>query len=353
MKIRDARSLHSAAQEALRVRVVKALTEGMRQTEAARVFHVARGTVNRWCRLREEGGARALKARKQGRPPVSRLAPREAARTVRWIVGRCPDQLWLPFALWTREAVQLLLKREFGLEVSVWTVGRYLKRWGLTPQKPLRRAFEQDPREVRRWLQREYPAIQRQAKRLGAEIHWGDEMGLRSDHQAGRTYGRRGQTPVVPGTGRRFRCNMISTITNRGKLLFMVFTQEFKAPVFLKFLKRLVRQVRRPIVLIVDRHPVHRSAVVSRWLARNKKRIRMFFLPSYSPELNPDELLNQDVKTNALGRRRPEDQWEMMYDVRGYLWGTQRRRDIVRAYFNEPHVHYAASSKLSPIRCSR
>jgi len=343
MKIVDARSLPSAAQEALRVRVVKAITEGMGQTEAARVFHVARGTVNRWCRLREERGARALKARKRGRPPVSRLAPHEAARTVRWIVGRCPDQLWLPFALWTREAVQLLLKREFDLEVSVWTVGRYLKRWGLTPQKPLRRAFEQDPQEVRRWLQSEYPAIQREAKRLGAEIHWGDEMGLRSDHQGGRTYGRRGQTPVVPGTGQRFRCNMISAVTNRGKLLFMVFTQEFKAPVFLKFLKRLVRQVRRPVVLIVDRHPVHRSAPVTRWLTRNKKRIRMFFLPSYSPELNPDELLNQDVKTNALGRRRPADRWEMMYDVRSYLWGTQRRRDIVRAYFNEPHVRYAAA----------
>lgn len=343
MKIRDARSLSSAAQEALRVRVVKAVLEGMSQVEAAGVFRVARGTVNRWCRLREEHGARVLKAKKRGRPPVSRLAPHEAARTVRWIVGRCPDQLWLPFALWTREAVQLLLKREFGLAVSVWTVGRYLKRWGLTPQKPLRRAFEQDAEEVRRWLRTEYPAIQREARRLGAEIYWGDEMGLRSDHQAGRSYGRRGQTPVVPGTGQRFRCNMISAITNRGKLLFMVFTQELRAPVFLKFLKRLARQVRRLLFLIVDRHPVHRSAEVTRWLARNRKRIRMFFLPGYSPELNPDELLNQDVKTNALGRRRPMDQWEMMDDLRGYLWGTQRRRDIVRAYFNEPHVRYAAA----------
>jgi transposase len=343
MRIRDARSLAPAAQETLRVRVVKAVAGGMSQTEAAQVFEVARGSVNRWCRVREEHGARALKARKRGRPPVSRLAPHEAATAVRWIVGRCPDQLLLPFALWTREAVQILLKREFGLELSVWTVGRYLKRWGLTPQKPLRRAFEQNPEEVRRWLKTQYPAIQREAKRLGAQIYWGDEMGLRSDHQAGRTYGRRGQTPVVPGTGQRFRCNMISAITNRGKLLFMVFTKEFKAPVFLMFLKRLSRQVRRLLFLIVDRHPVHRSATVARWLERNQKRIRMFFLPGYSPQLNPDELLNQDVKTNALGRRRPEDQWEMMDDVRCYLWGTQRRRDIVRAYFNEPHVCYATA----------
>jgi transposase len=123
----------------------------------------------------------------------------------------------------------------------------------------------------------------------------------------------------------------------------MVFTKEFRLPVFLMFLKRLSRQVRRLLFLIVDRHPVHRSAAVARWLQRNRKRIRMFFLPGYSPELNPDELLNQDVKTNALGRPRPEDQWEMMDGVRGYLWGTQRRRDIVRAYFDEPHVRYAAA----------
>src|SRR5207245_1570018 len=137
--------------------------------------------------------------------------------------------LRLPFALWTREAVQQLLARRFGVHVSVWTVGRYLRAWGLTPQKPVRRAYEQNPAAVRRWLKKEYPAIRAQAKREKAEIHWGDEMGLRSDHPAGRSYGRRGQTPVVPGTGQRFRCNLISAITNRGRLAFMVFHQRFTA----------------------------------------------------------------------------------------------------------------------------
>src|SRR5262249_51146473 len=140
--------------------------------------------------------------------------------------------------------VQQLLLREFGLDVSVWTVGRYLKRWGMTPQKPIRRAFEQDPVAVRRWLETEYPHIEAEAKRENAQIFWGDEMGLRSDHQAGRSYGRRGQTPVIPGTGQRFGCNMISAITNRGKLFFMIFEKEFNFRVLLHFLKRLVRQVK-------------------------------------------------------------------------------------------------------------
>src|SRR5207245_8463563 len=249
----DARSLSAEAQEDLRRRVVGAVQKGLSQTEAARVFGVARGTVSRWMGLVERVGRRALKAQRRGRPPVSRLAPHQAATTVRHILSGCPDQLSLPFALWTREAVQELLSRKFDLQVSVWTVGRYLRAWGLTPQKQVRRAYEQNPTAVRKWLEKEYPAIRAQAKREKAEIHWGDEMGLRSDHQAGRSYGRRGQTPVVPGTGQRFRCNLISAITNRGRLAFMVFHQRFTAPVFLNFLRRLLRLISGKVFLIVYR----------------------------------------------------------------------------------------------------
>jgi transposase len=339
--VKDARSLSPEAQEALRLRVVKALREGMTQTEAARVFHISRASVNKWSRRHETSGRKALRAQKRGRPTGTRLEPRQAAQTVRWITGRCPDQLQLPFFLWTREAVQMLLKREFGLQVSVWTVGRYLNGWGLTPQKPVRRAFEQDPVAVRRWLDSEYPDIEREAKHVGAQIFWGDEMGLRSDHQAGRSYGRRGRTPVIPGTGRRFGCNMISAITNRGKLFFMIFEKEFNFRVFLRFLKRLTRQVKGRVFLILDRHSVHKSAPVRRWLELHTDKLRIFFLPTYSPELNPDELLNQDVKSNALGRQRPRDQWEMMDHVRGYLRSTQRQHLRVQAYFYGEHVQYA------------
>jgi hypothetical protein len=235
----------------------------------------------------------------------------------------------------------MLLRREFGLDVSIWTVGRYLKNWGMTPQKPVRRAFEQDSEAVRRWLDTEYPDIEREAKRLKAQIFWGDEMGLRSDHQAGRSYGRRGQTPVIPGTGRRFGCNMISAITNRGKLLFMVFEEKFDFRVMLRFLKRLIRQVVGRVFLILDSHPVHKAARVTRWLEQHADKIRVAFLPTYSPELNPDELLNQDVKSNALGRRRPVDQWDLIGHVRGYLRSTQHQPLIVKAFFHGQHVQYA------------
>ncbi len=340
----DARRLSPTAQADLRRRVVQAIREqGLSQTEAARTFGVARPTVNRWMKTVTEGGLRALRGAKRGRPVGTQLEPLQAALTVKLIVRHCPDQLRLPFALWTREAVQLFLRQRFGLEVSVWTVGRYLKHWGLSPQKPVRRAYEQDPEAVSRWMKVQYPRIRRLAKAEKGEIWWGDEMGLRSDHQTGTTWGRRGETPVVPGTGQRFRCNMISALTNRGRLAFMLFESTFTEDVFLDFLKRLVRLSDRKVFLIVDRLRVHRSKKVRRWLRNNCKKIRLDFLPPYSPELNPDELLNQDVKSNALGRQRPANKEEMKAGVRSYLHSTQRQPQVVKNFFLEKHVRYAAA----------
>lgn len=343
MRTHDTRCLSPSAQEALRFRVVRAIRGGMKKSVAARTFGVSRTAIDRWLRIVELGNITSLKSKKRGRPKGSRLAPHEAATTVRLITDRCPDQLKLPFALWTRAAVQQLLAERFGLEVSVWTVGRYLAKWNLTPQKPLRRAYERDPVAVRRWLEEEYPGIEKQAKAQKAEIHWGDQMGLRSDHQTGTSYGRRGRTPVIPGTGQRFRCNMMSTITNRGHLAFMVFKERFTAAVCIRFLRRLVRQAGRKVFLILDRHPVHRSAKVKRWLAANAGKLVLFFLPGYSPDLNPDEFLNQDVKSNALGRRRPATQSEMIKGVRAYLRSTQRQPEIVKRYFHAEPVRYAAA----------
>jgi len=342
MTTRDTRCLSPEAQEDLRFRVVRALRGGMKKSRAARTFGVSRTSIDRWLTIVELGNITSLKSKPRGRPKGTRLAPHEAATTVRLITDRCPDQLKLPCALWTREAVQQLLAERFGLDVSVWTVGRYLAKWGLTPQKPLRRAYERDPVAVQRWLDEEYPAIGQQAKAENAEIHWGDQMGLRSDHQTGTSYGRRGQTPVIPGTGQRFRCNVMSTITNRGELSFMVFKPNFNGAVFLRFVRRLLRLRRRKVLLIVDRHPVHLSAEVKRWLAGHALRLQLFFLPGYSPDLNPDEFLNQDVKSNALGRQRPATRTEMITGVRSYLRSTQRQPEIVKSYFHAESVRYAA-----------
>jgi len=347
MKRPDARKLPPEAQEDLRRRVVAAIAAGKRKSEAARVFGVSRQSIDNWLAAVADGGRAALRARKRGPKPHPAIDAAAGRKVVRQIVDHCPDQLLLPFALWTREAVRELLDRRFGIKLAVTTVGRYLRSWGLTPQKPVRRAYEKDDRAVRAWLEEEYPAIHARAKRENAEIHWGDEMGLRSDHQTGRSYSPKGRTPVIPGTGRRFSCSMISTVTNRGGLSFMVYTEKFTAKVLIGFLARLLRQ--RParrggkIFLILDGHPVHKSAKARRWILAHGDRIELFLLPGYSPELNPDELLNQDVKSNALGRRRPRNREEMVSGLRSYLRSTQRRPDIVSAYFREEHVRYAAA----------
>jgi transposase len=342
MKINDARSLPAIAQEDLRTKAVKAVEEGKTQVEVAALFGVTRQAVGKWIKSYREGGIRRLKARPQGRPRGRSLHPWQAAQTVRAITDRNPEQLKLPFYLWTREAVAQLIGKRYGITLSVWTVGRYLKDWGFTPQKPLRRAFEQDPQAVRRWLEEDYPGIRAQAKKEKAQIYWGDEMGMRSDHQTGTTYGRKGETPVILGTGQRFRCNMISAVTNRGKLSFMVYRNGFSSWVFIKFLRRLVRQVDRRVFLVVDGHPAHRSDETKKWVAKQKGRVRLFYLPGYSPQLNPDEMLNQDVKSNAVGRKRPHNQDEMIHNIRSFLHSRQKQPDRIKRYFQEKHVQYAA-----------
>jgi transposase len=339
----DARTLDVAALQLLRRQVVKAVRAGMTQTQAARTFGASLRAVSKWMRLDRGGGLRALKLKRRGRRPgAGCLNARQAERIRGLVIDRLPDQLKLPFYLWTRAAVVALIRREYGIEVSRVTVGRYLKRWGLSPQKPVRRAYERDEVDIARWLKHDYPAIARQAKREKATIYWGDEMGLRSDHVTGTSYAPVGQTPVVRATGQRFGCNMISAITNKGALTFMVFKEKFAAPVFLEFLERLLKQVPGRITLIVDGHPVHRSGTVTRFVAQHQARLRLIRLPGYCPELNPDELLNQDVKTNGLGKHRPTHRTALMQIVRRHLHRRQKQPHVIRNLFLEKHVRYAA-----------
>ena len=342
-KTTDARKLDAATQEHLRRSVVKAVRSGMKQTHAAKMFGVSVRAANKWAALDKAGGLRALKRKRRGRRTgEGRINLAQAARIRQMIIGRMPDQLRLPFYLWTRAAVALLIKREYDIEVSLTTVGRYLKRWGMSPQKPVRRAYERDDASIALWLRREYPAIAAQAKREGATIYWGDEMGLRSDHVTGTSYALVGQTPIVRATGQRFGCNMISAITNRGHLAFMVFQGKFGGSLFVDFMQRLLKQSTTKVYLIVDGHPVHRSRVAKDFVAMHADRIRLIRLPGYCPELNPDELLNQDVKTNSLGKSRPTNRDEMIATVRSHLHRRQKQPHVIRNLFQEKHVRYAA-----------
>ena len=339
----DARKLDAVTQAHLRRLVVLAVRDRMKQTEAAKKYQVSLRAVNKWVALGRAGGLKALKPKRRGRPAgAGRLNAKQAGHIRALVIDKMPDQLKLSFYLWTRAAVVELIAREYNIGVSLTSVGRYLKAWGLSAQKPVRRAYERNDEAISRWLRAEYPALARQAKREKAAIYWGDEMGLRSDHVTGTSYAPVGKTPVIRATGQRFGCNMISAITNKGALAFMVFTGKFNAPVFVNFMHRLLKQIKGKVYLIVDGHPVHKSSQAKRFLAHNAKRLRLILLPGYCPELNPDELLNQDVKTNALGKSRPRDKVEMMATVRSHLYRRQKQPQVIQNLFLEKHVRYAA-----------
>jgi transposase len=347
----DTRSLPAAAQAALRTRAVRAVLEGMTQAEAARVFGVHHNAVNRWIKRYREGGWPGLGEQRRGRRPGEQAALSESQQqeVIALVRESTPDQLGLAGFLWTREAVAELIGQRYGRWLARTTVGGYLRGWGFSPQRPQRRALEQNPAAGARWLTTDYPAICAQARREGGVVLWLDEMGVRSAAAAGRSWAPVGQTPVIKRTGKRFRVNMISAISNAGMLRFRLFVGSFTGAVFIDFLGRLLRDGGgRKVHLIVDGHPVHRAKAVSAWVGRHADRIELHFLPGYSPELNPVELLSHDVKADAAGRRRPrsagELRGELRDELRGYLRRRQRQPEVLVRFFDHSTTRYAAAS---------
>jgi transposase len=343
----DTRSLSGAAQAALRNRAVQAVLEGMTQVEAARVFGVHRNAVNRWIRRYRAGGFPGLAERRRGRRPGEQpaLSERQQQELIALVRDSTPEQLGLAGFLWTRDAVAELLAQRYGVWLARTTVGGYLRGWGFSPQRPQHRALEQNPVAVARWLATEFPAICAQARREGGMVLWLDEMGVRSDAAAGRSWAPVGRTPVIKRTGKRFRVNMISAISNQGLLRFRLFTGSFTGAVFIDFLRRLLRDCQgQKVHLIVEGHPVHRAKLVSAWVGRHAERIELHFLAGYSPELNPVELLNHDVKANAAGRRRPRSAGELREELHGYLRRRQRQPQVLVRFFDHPTTRYAAAS---------
>lgn len=341
MKTKDARSLPAVVQQNLRQSAVDMFLKGQSKVSISKQLCVSRRAVYKWVRAYEVAGSKGIKIRKRGRPEGIQLTPWQSAQIVRLILNYCPDALSMPFFLWTRESVGLLIEKKFKIKLSKWTVGRYLAKWGFSPQKPARRAFEQNPKAIENWFKTEYQLIQKEAKRDNAVISWGDEMGLRSNHNVGRTYGLKGKTPIVKRTGNRFSCNMISSITNLGKLSFMVFQDSFTSETFIKFLKRLVRQSYRKVILIVDQHKAHKSKKVVEWLTANDRAISLHFLPSYCPELNPDEFLNQDVKAH-LGKQRLQSKSQMVKSLHKHLRMRQKQPDVIQNFITGCHSRYSA-----------
>jgi transposase len=345
MRDNDTRKECQKAQDGIRRKVIHAVLGGMSQVEAASIFGVSRTSIWTWTRKVATGGEACLTSKKRGTKKTGALSASQAASIRRSVVGKTPGQLRLPGFLWTRENVALLIFQRFDVHVSRWTVGRYLKSWGLTPQKPAKRALEQNPAQVSYWLKHKYPAIQKQALQEKAKIWWVDETGLRSTHQTGTTWGEKGKTPLVKTSGVRFGCNAITAITNQGSMSFSVFEGSFTVEVFENFLDRLVKhQDGRKAFVIVDRHSVHKSGRIEKWLESRHEQVEMFFLPAYSPELNPDELVNQDVKSNIFRNGRAETKPDLIRKMRGFLRSKQRRPDKIKNYFKGRCVSYAQAA---------
>lgn len=311
--------------------------------EIATYLGVHRTTISEWWRQYQQIGEAALHQQKRGNKlgEGRTLNQSEEARIQQLLRAHFPDELNIDSALWTRAAVQSLIVGECGVEMPIRTVGEYLKRWGYTPQKPLKRAYEQNSQAVNYWLETEYPAIEQCARQEDAEIAWGDESGVRSDAQVGRGYAPMGQTPEIQLNTQRASVNYIASISNQGKVRFMLYTQKLTAQVSIIFLERLIANRTRKLHWIVDRHPVHRSGAVQQWLTKHQAKIEMHFLPPYSPQLNPAEYLNCDVKQGVHSKPPTRNLSQLKGRVSSHLHKVQKLPTRIIKYFQHPAIAYA------------
>ena len=341
MKKHDGRTLRHDVLTELRKRAVSRVQEGESPETVIRAMGFCRASIYNWLAMYRAGGWDALDARKRGGRP-RKVSARMIAWVYRVVTGGDPRQYKFPFALWTRNAIAILLYRRYGVRLSANSVGRLLAHLGITPQKPLWRAYQQDPERVRQWIQAEYPAIARQAQQEKAEIWFGDESGVRSDYHAGTTWAARGKTPVVRTTGARYRLNMLSAVNRRGKMRFMIEAKGLNADVMCSFLDRLMAGQKRRVFLILDGHPIHKSARLARKVSGFDGRLKLFLLPPYSPELNPDEGVWREVKGHRLGRAGIFSFADLKSKALGALRHLARRPDKVRALFRTHTTIYAA-----------
>jgi len=335
----DGRKLDHKTLEVLRIRAVEQVGAGAHPEEVAAALGLHRKTVYGWLAKYREGGKGALLARPvPGRPP--KLGGAQLARLYALIVGNDPRQMQFEFALWTREMVREVIRRQFGVRLSVVSVGRLLRKLGLSPQRPLHRAYQQNQEAVQRWKHEQYPAIRAAAEQEGATIYFADEAGIRSDYHAGTTWSPVGQTPVVKNTGARFSVNMISAISAKGALRFAVYEGSTTAKAFINFCQRLLHDAPGPVYLIVDGHPAHRATATKRFAASTEGRLKLIFLPGYSPELNPDEWVWKNVKHDRIGKTGVTSKDDLKAKAVGALRRLQKRPRLVRAFFADPHLRY-------------
>ena len=348
MDKQDARKLAPAAQYELRKQVIRAYKRGLNRvqiSEAVGLSYPAVCQIVKRFRANEAQGVRALAPGRRGRRAGEdrALTIEQEQRIQRLICEKRPEQMKMDFALWNRAAVMQLIERECGITLSVRGVGNYLKRWGFTPQKPIKKAYEQRPEAVRQWLEEEYPAIEARARAEKAEMHWGDETALVNTDVRGRSYAPAGKTPVSYTVGStRQKLSMIATVTNRGKAHWMIIDEAFNADRLIEFMQGLIKDAGRKVFLILDNLRVHHSKPVKAWVEQHKDKIELFYLPSYSPELNPEERLNADLK-QTLGSRVPvRTKDKLRAAATEHMQTLEQSPERVKSYFQDPRVKYAA-----------
>jgi transposase len=340
----DTRKLSKQARFTIRKRAIELFKVGKPQIFIANVFGVRTATVNAWVKSYRKLGTVGIKEKKRGVTSESRklLNNKQELSIQKMILDKMPDQLKLPYGLWTRKAVKELVYREFGVELAINTMGDYLRKWGYSPQKPKKRAYEQKPEIVQKWLKEDYPAIAKRAKQEGAVIHWGDETGVRNTNQHGRSYAPKGRTPVKLNMAKRFSVNIISTVTNQGQVEFMIYSGSMNSDRLIEFMEQLIKNKTKKSFLILDNLRVHHSKKVNQWVKENNEKIELFHLPAYSPEKNPDEYLNCDLKYGLSDIKAPKKQDELKTNVEKHMKMLQNNPDRIKKYFEHKDIQYAA-----------
>lgn len=341
MAQQDGRKLDHKTLETLRMLAVRRVVEdGEKPSEVMRSLGLCRTTLYPWLRKYRQAGLPALAMRKAA-GPTPKLTQSQRQQVRAWIVGKDPRQYGLDFGLWTRRIVAHLIKQKFGVSLTVVAVGAILARLNITPQRPLRRAYERDPAAVSKWIKKDYPKLRQRARKAGALIFFLDEAGFSSEPNLGRTYGLKGQTPVVRTTGQRQKINAISAVSARGGFWSKVYSGMFNAGRFVEFLKDFRRGGRGKVFMVVDGHPSHRAKVVAAYVAGSRGSLELHFLPPYAPDLNPDEFVWQHAKTNGVSKKPLAKNESLKNRVIKDLAAIKAKPKLVRAFFKAPSVAYA------------
>ncbi len=335
----DLRRLTHQELTQFRRQAVAQVQEGVPIMEVVRSMGISRTALFGWLALYRSGGWDALDAGKRGG-----RKPKLDAKAIEWLYRTLtndqPTQWKFPFALWTLKLVAKVIHQELGIQLSRWSISRLLRQLGLSPQRPLFRSYQQDDDAVARWKAEVFPDIQRKAKQRGGVIYFLDESAVRSDHHAGTTWAPTGKTPVIKTTGARFSLNVIGAISPRGEFRFMTYEKSMNAARFIEFLKRLLHDETRPVFLIVDGHPVHRSRAVKRFVESTEGRLELHFLPSYSPELNPIEQVWNHAKNHQIGKQVITGPDQLKKLVLSALRRLQRLSGTIQGFFQHPECRY-------------